>query len=167
MATKPVRRSRAGVRESAAAWAAAAPLTYLLDINILLALLDPMHVFHDAAHRWFHAQGRMQWATCPLTENGVVRIASQPTYGNTPGAAPVVAVALSQLCSRHGHQFWQEDFSLLDETHFVREKLVGKQVTDSYLLAMAVRHGGKLATFDRRLVADAVCGGADALHLVE
>jgi hypothetical protein len=79
----------------------------------------------------------------------------------------VVAKALSRLCSRPGHQFWQEDVSLLDETLFVREKLVGKHVTDSYSLALAVRHGGKLATFDRRLVTDAVRGGAVALHLVE
>ena len=141
--------------------------TYLLDINILLALLDPMHVFHDTAHRWFHAEGRTQWSTCPFTENGVVRIASQPSYGNSPGAAPVVAKALCRLCSRPGHQFWQEDFSLLDETLFVCEKLVGKHISDSYLLALAVRRGGKLATFDRRLVTDAVFGGADALYLVE
>ncbi|MEO8779660.1 MAG: TA system VapC family ribonuclease toxin [Rhodanobacter sp.] len=167
MATQRGQRSRTGVRESATAWAPSAQPTYLLDINILLALLDPMHVFHDTAHRWFHAEGRVQWATSPLTENGVVRIASQPSYGNTPGAAPVVAKALSRLCSRPGHQFWQGDFSLLDETLFVREKLVGKHVTDSYLLALAVRHGGKLATFDRRLLADGVRGGAAALHLVE
>jgi hypothetical protein len=161
------RRSRAGVREAASALALSARPTYLLDINILLALLDPMHVFHDAAHRWFHALAHAQWATCPLTENGVVRIASQPNYGNSPGGAAVVAKALSRLCSRPGHQFWQEDVSLLDETLFVREKLVGKHVTDSYSLALAVRHGGKLATFDRRLVTDAVRGGAVALHLVE
>ena len=166
MAAKAV-RSRAGVREAASVWTKSARPTYLLDINILLALLDPIHVFHDAAHRWFHAQGRVQWSTCPLTENGVVRIASQPNYGNSPGAAPVVAKALSRLCSRPGHQFWQEDFSLLDEAFFVREKLVGKHVTDSYMLALAVRHGGKLATFDRRLVADAVRGGAEALHVIE
>ena len=167
MATERRRRSRTGVGESATAWAPSVRPTYLLDINILLALLDPMHVFHDTAHRWFHAEGRAQWATSPLTENGVVRIASQPNYGNSPGGAPVVAKALFRLCSRPGHLFWQEDFSLLDETLFVREKLIGKHVTDSYLLALAVRHGGKLATFDRRLVADAVSGGAGALHLVE
>ena len=167
MAKERRRRTGTGVRELATAWTPSARPTYLLDINILLALLDPMHVFHDAAHGWFHAQGRAQWATSPLTESGVVRIASQPSYGNSPGAAPVVANALSRLCSRSGHQFWQEDFSLLDETYFVREKLVGKHVTNSYLLALAVRHGGKLATFDRRLVTDAVLGGAEALHLVE
>lgn len=167
MATRLGRRSRAGVREATSAWAESARPVYLLDINILLALLDPMHVFHDAAHRWFHAEGRLQWSTCPLTENGVVRIASQPNYGNTPGPAPVVAKALYSLCSRPGHQFWQEDFSLLDETLFVREKLVGKHVTDSYLLALAVRHGGKLATFDRRLMADAIHGGVEALHVIE
>lgn len=167
MATERRRHSRAGVRESAAAWVPSAAPTYLLDINILLALLDPMHVFHETAHRWFHAKGRLRWATCPLTENGVVRIASQPNYGNSPGAAPVVATALSRLCSKPGHLFWQEDFSLLDDTIFVREKLVGKHVTDSYLLALAVRHGGKLATFDRRLLTDAVSGGAGAVQLVE
>ena len=167
MATQRARRSRTGVREAATAWAPSAQTTYLLDINILLALLDPMNVFHDAAHRWFHAEGRVQWAPSPLTENGVVRIASQSSYGNSPGGAPVVAKALSRLCSRPGPQFWQEDFSLLDEALFVHKKLVGKHVTDSYLLALAVHHGGKLATFDRRLATDAVSGGAGALHLVE
>ncbi len=167
MAAKLRRRSATSVREAAVAWASSAQPTYLLDINVLLALLDPMHVFHDAAHRWFHAHRRAPWSTCPLTENGVVRIASQPNYGNPPGGAAVVAKALSRLCSRPGHQFWQEDFSLLDEAFFVREKLVGKHVTDSYLLALAVRHGGKLATFDKRLLADAVHAGADALHVIE
>jgi toxin-antitoxin system PIN domain toxin len=166
VATRLRPRSRTSVRESAAARASSPAPTYLLDINVLLALLDPMHVFHDTAHRWFQAEGRLQWSTCPLTENGVVRIASQPNYGNTPGLAPVVAMALSRLCSRPGHLFWQEDFSLLDETLFVRERLVGKHVSDSYLLALALRHGGKLATFDRRLVTDAVRGGAQSLHLV-
>lgn len=167
MATERGRRSRDGVRESTAAWTPSAQPTYLLDINILLALLDPMHVFHDAAHHWFHAQRRLQWSTCPLTENGVVRIASQPSYGNTPGGASVVATILSRLCSRPGHEFWQDDLSVLDETLFVREKLVGKHVTDSYLLALAVQHGGKLATFDKRLVAGVVRGGVEALYVIE
>lgn len=166
MAAKAV-RSRSGVREAPSVRAKSARPAYLLDINILLALLDPMHVFHDAAHRWFHADGRLSWSTCPLTENGVARIASQPAYGNTPGGAPVVAKALSRLCSRPEHQFWQEDFSLLDETRFVREKLVGRHLTDSYLLALALRHGGKLATFDKKLVVHAVHGGAAALHVIE
>ncbi|MDO9124550.1 MAG: VapC toxin family PIN domain ribonuclease, partial [Deltaproteobacteria bacterium] len=59
--------------------------TYLLDVNLLLALSDPMHIHHELAHRWFAEKGHQAWATCPLTENGFIRIASHPNYPNRPG----------------------------------------------------------------------------------
>lgn len=141
--------------------------TYLLDVNVLIALLDPVHVQHDTAHAWFAAQGQHAWATCPLTENGVLRIVGHARYPNTPGSPAAVAPLVAQLRASPGHIFWPDTLSLLDpESIDVDRLLSAGQVTDSYLLALACAHGGQLASFDRRLVVDAVRGGANALHLI-
>jgi len=141
--------------------------TYLLDVNVLIALLDPVHVQHDTAHAWFAAQGQHAWATCPLTENGVLRIVGHARYPNTPGSPAAVAPLVAQLRQSPGHVFWPDDLSLLDRERVDADRLLSAaQVTDSYLLALACAHGGQLASFDRRLVTDAVHGGARALHLI-
>ncbi len=141
--------------------------TYLLDVNVLIALIDPAHVQHDAAHDWFAKQGQKSWATCPLTENGVMRIVGHARYPNSPGTPAAVAQLMTGLCALPGHVFWPGDISLLDSKKLdVSRLLSSSQVTDSYLLALAIAHDGKLATFDRRLVVDAVCGGANGLHLI-
>ena len=137
----------------------------LLDVNVVLALMDPAHLSHEAAHRWF---GTIRdWATCPLVQNGAIRVASQPAYPNSPGGPGVVAELLAGFVSAPSHEFWPDDVSLLDE-RLVDRGLVSKpaQVTDVYLLALAVRHGGRLATFDGRIPAGAVKGGAAALELI-
>ncbi len=142
-------------------------MTFLLDVNVLIALIDPTHIHHDTAHGWFAAAGAAGWATCPLTENGVVRIVGHPNYPNTPGAPSIVADILGRFCRHGGHAFWPDDVSLLDTTRLLVTNLLGhKQVTDSYLLALAVAHGGKLATLDKRLSAQAVVGGADGLEVI-
>lgn len=142
-------------------------MTYLLDVNVLIALIDPAHVQHDAAHDWFAKLGKKLWATCPLTENGVMRIIGHSRYPNSPGTPAAVAQLMTGLCALSGHVFWPDDISLLDDTRINASRILSSaQVTDSYLLALAVAHGGKLATFDRRLVVDAVHGGAKALHVV-
>jgi toxin-antitoxin system PIN domain toxin len=141
--------------------------TYLLDVNVLIALLDPVHVQHDAAHEWFAKSGKKSWATCPLTENGVVRIVGNTRYPNSAGTPAAVAQLMSTLCALPGHQFWSDDISLRDSEKIDASRLLSSaQVTDSYLLALACAHAGKLATFDRRLVVDAVSGGAKHLHLI-
>ncbi len=139
--------------------------TYLLDVNLLLALSDPMHVHHEAAHRWFADRGRRSWATCPLTENGFVRVASHPNYPNRPGDVPAVLSLLRQLCEAPGHQFWAEDISLLGilESSAI---ITHAQVTDVYLVGLAVHRQGRLATLDQRIPVDAVRGGKEALELV-
>jgi toxin-antitoxin system PIN domain toxin len=143
-------------------------LTFLLDVNVLIALIDPAHVGHDAAHRWFSEEGRHAWSTCPLTENGVIRIVGHPKYPNTPGSPAVVAQIVAQMRTLPGHAFWPDDISLLEADHITHTKLLtSAQVTDSYLLALAVAHGGRLATFDRRLSVQAVTGGKAALRLIE
>lgn len=142
-------------------------MTFLLDVNLLIALIDPAHVGHDDAHAWFDAHGRDDWATCPLTENGVIRIVGHPKYPNTPGSPAQVAAIVEQMRALPGHHFWPDDISMIDAGHVdAAQVLTSAQVTDTYLLALAVAHGGRLATFDRRLSARAVRGGKAALHLV-
>ncbi|MFN0073582.1 MAG: TA system VapC family ribonuclease toxin [Chloroflexota bacterium] len=138
---------------------------YLLDVNVLIAMSDPAHVHHEAAQRWFSVAGAQAWATCPMTENGFTRIISHPRYPNCPGDASVVLGMLRRFCNQPGHAFWPDDVSL-------RDALVDKvlmthgQVTDLYLLALAARHGGKLATFDRRITASPIPGASDAILLI-
>jgi toxin-antitoxin system PIN domain toxin len=142
-------------------------VSFLLDVNVLIALIDPAHVGHDAAHRWFADEGHQAWATCPLTENGVIRIVGHPNYPNTPGSPAVVANIVAQLRTLPGHAFWTDDLSLVGAGHVdPTQILTSGQVTDSYLLALAVGHRGHLATFDRRLSVKAVAGGKAALHLI-
>ena len=139
--------------------------TYLLDINLLLALTDPMHVHHEPSHQWFAEKGQQAWATCPLTENGFIRIASHPNYPNRPGDVPAVLSILHEVCESPGHHFWAEDLSILNilESDAI---ITHAQITDVYLLALAVHHNGKLATLDQRIPAEAVRDGRRALELI-
>ncbi|HUD62303.1 MAG TPA: TA system VapC family ribonuclease toxin, partial [Acetobacteraceae bacterium] len=135
-------------------------MTFLLDVNVLIALIDPTHVSHGDAHRWFGQEGAADWATCPITEIGVLRIVGNPRYPNTPGSPAVVATVLDRLRTLPGHAFWPDDISLLDPRHADAERMLAStQVTDTYLLALAVAHGGQLATLDRRLSVTAVHRG--------
>ena len=138
---------------------------HLLDINLLLALTDPVHVHHETSHQWFAENGQQAWATCPLTENGFIRIASHPKYPNHPGEVSVVFSILRQLCEATGHHFWPEDLSIL-EILKAEAIITHAQITDVYLLGLAVRNKGKLATLDKRIPVDAVRGGRQALELV-
>jgi hypothetical protein len=141
--------------------------TALPDVNVLIALIDPVHVHHDAAHDWFARTGSHSWATCPLTENGVIRIVSHPRYPGNPGPPGAIADLLGRLCVLPGHTFWPDDVSLLDASRIDNSRLLSHtQVTDTYLLALARAHHGTLATFDRRLVIAAVPGGAESLHVI-
>jgi len=142
-------------------------VTFLLDVNVLIALIDPTHISHDAAHDWFGREGRLSWATCPMTENGVMRIVGHANYPNTPGSPAQVAAVISRVRNQPGHAFWPDDISLVAADHVDQAQiLTSGQVTDSYLLALAVAHQGRLATFDRRLSTKAVKGGKAALHLI-
>ncbi|MEW5848746.1 MAG: TA system VapC family ribonuclease toxin [Myxococcota bacterium] len=142
-------------------------MRYLLDVNVLLALMDPAHVMHGAAHAWFEKSGSRSWATCPLTQNGVVRIAGQPSYPNSPGAPSVVADLLERFTSHARHELWHDDVSILETRVFNRGALGSPaQLTDVYLLGLAMRHNGKLATFDRRIPTGAVRDGAAHLTVI-
>jgi uncharacterized protein len=142
-------------------------VTFLLDVNVLIALIDPGHVAHDDAHEWFAATGQTAWATCPITENGVIRIVGNPKYPNSPGSPSLVMEIVGKMRSLPGHSFWPDDVSLVGSGDIAPTKiLTSGQVTDTYLLALAKARGGQLATFDRKLSAAAVTRGNSALHLI-
>ncbi len=142
-------------------------MTFLLDVNVLIALIDPTHVSHGHVHQWFAGQGEASWATCPITENGLVRIVGNPKYRNSPGSPATVAAALAGLRCLPGHIFWPDDISVADRAYVDGARLLNSlQITDTYLLALAVAHGGRLATMDSRIAVSAVHRGADALHLI-
>jgi toxin-antitoxin system PIN domain toxin len=142
-------------------------MTFLLDVNVLLALIDPSHVQHNPAHDWFSAVGKKSWASCPITENSVLRIVGDTRYPNSPGTPAAVGEFLQELLLAPGHVFWSDDISLFRASHVdVSHLLNARQVTDSYLLALAAAHDGQLATFDRRLITTAVRGGSRAFHLI-
>lgn len=139
--------------------------TYLLDGNVLLALSDPMHIHHEAAHRWFATRSQSAWATCPITENGFIRIASHPKYPNRPGDVAAVLAILRQFCAAEGHCFWTADVSIRELLQ-PGALITYSQITDVFLLGLAVHKGGKLATFDQRISTAAVQGGGEALELI-
>jgi uncharacterized protein len=141
--------------------------TFLLDVNVLIALIDRRHVFHESAQDWFAGQGRESWATCPLTQMAVLRVVGHASYPNFPGSPAAVATVLADLCTSKNHQFWPDEISVLRTKHLNVERLLTSgQITDSYLLALARAREGQLATFDRRIVTTAVNRGAESLHLI-
>jgi len=142
-------------------------VTALLDVNVLIALVDSAHVHHEAAHLWFAAHIRNEgWATCPLTENGMVRVLSQPTYPSGQCTPAEVVEILRALKNSHRqvHEFWTDDVSLSDDSLFQPAYIAGsRQVTDVYLLGLAARRGGNVVSFDRSLPWQAIRGGTSGL----
>jgi toxin-antitoxin system PIN domain toxin len=134
-------------------------------VNVLIALHDVQHVHHASAAAWFGRNADLGWASCPLTQNGALRIMCQPAY---PQAVPVAELMarLRRSFSHPLHAFWADDISLADPARFRADQIHGhRQLTDIYLLALAVRHGGRLVTFDTRIALSAI-HGAQAGHLV-
>ncbi len=143
-------------------------MTYLLDVSVLVALFDQEHVNCSLARDWFKRLDGGDWATCPITENGVLRIMGCRSYPGSPGSPAAVAVFLAALVARGGHVFWPDSISLRDAGAVLPDRLLSSaQLTDTYLLALAGRNGGKLATLDRRIAVAAVPDGARHLHLIE
>lgn len=137
-------------------------MTALLDVNVLIALFDTEHIHYETAHDWFESTGRGLWATCPLTENGFVRIVASPRY---PGRRTTVAEAaecLRRSCQSDDHVFWPDSLSLRGREHLIAASIRGyRQITDVYLLALAVHHDGVLTTFDDSLPITAVPGAGE------
>jgi len=124
----------------------------LLDVNVLLAMTWPRHEAHSKVQHWLSQRGREKWATCPFTEAAFVRIASNPAF--SPNAlTPGDALRLLESNLAHpAHQFWSHDLSLIEAIAGFETKIVGhQQITDAYLLGLAIHRKGKLVTLDRAL----------------
>ena len=135
----------------------------LLDVSVLLPLFDSEHQHHELAHDWFEEQRRRGWATCPITENGFVRLVTNPKFVNPPHRAVDIVPKLTALRQSGGHEFWPATLSLTDERVFNQALIRGhKQLTDVYLLGLAKTNGGALATFDRSIHLGAVRGATKA-----
>ncbi len=137
----------------------------LLDVNVLIALLDVDHSLHARARGWFAAEATAGWASCPITQNGCVRIMSHTGYPN-PLPVPAVVARLAEAAASSHHAFWPDDVSLLDPAIADPQRIHGsRQLTDLYLLALAVRRAGRFVTFDRSVTMEAV-RGAQPKHLL-
>lgn len=137
----------------------------LLDVNVLIALLDADHSLHPRGIKWFADHARRGWASCPITQNGCVRIMSHPVY---PNALSVRAVMerLTEASASTFHEFWPDDISLLDAQVADSARIHGpRQLTDLYLLALAVQHSGQFVTFDTSISLDAI-RGAEKKHIL-
>jgi uncharacterized protein len=139
----------------------------LLDVNVLIALIDPAHEFHASAHEWFKRNRRNGWATCPITENGCLRIMSKPAYPFPGLTVSLVRGILAELTRVEGHQFWPASFSILESARFDFTGTGPKQLTDLYLLGLAKTFAGRLVTFDRTIRWQTVNGcGPDDLEVL-
>ena len=138
----------------------------LLDVNVLIAMLDADHTSHRAAWTWFREHGESGWASCPITQNGCIRVLSHPGYPNTRSVSEVVE-RLRAAAADPSHEFWPDSHSMLDNEIVDVTRVHGpKQFTDIYLLALAVTHNGRLVTFDAGISVSAV-RRATARHLVQ
>lgn len=137
----------------------------LLDVNVLIALNDQGHIHHTLANQWMAQHMHLGWASCPLTQNGMLRIMSQASYVNSQ-PLKILFQMLRRETQHAQHTFWPDDLSLLDETHIDADKLLSpSQLTDAYLLALAVKNQGRFITLDKRIPLNAV-PSAKPLHLV-
>jgi toxin-antitoxin system PIN domain toxin len=137
----------------------------LLDVNVLLALFDPEHVHHAAASAWRLTNRDEGWASCPLTQNGFIRVISGPRYPRLLALSVALRLLRAQVVQPE-HAFWPDDVSLIDADAVDHGRIVGpNQITDVYLLALAMKNAGRLVTFDRSVPLAAV-RGAEPRHLV-
>jgi len=122
----------------------------LLDVNVLVALAWPTHVGHPHVQKWFARHGRETWATCPVTQSGFIRILSNPSFA--PNAlSPAEAIRLlEEIVARPGHRFWPFEIGVVQAIRQFLPRIQGyRQISDAYLLGLALHHRGKLVTLDQ------------------
>lgn len=142
---------------------------YLLDANLLIALLWPAHEHHGRAAEWFARHRSRGWATCPLTQSGFVRVVSNPAFSRDAVQPREALHVLAANTIARDHAFWHDDLPVAGAVAFAGVRLIGhQQVTDAYLLGLAIHRGGKMATLDRRIEALTETGSVErkALELV-
>lgn len=142
-------------------------MAYLLDVNVLIALSDSNHTFHETAWNWFDQKSRRGWATSPITQNALVRILSNKSYPGSPGGVEVVSEILHSLLKVKGHKFVPDDISIDSPALILKFGFVAsKQLTDVYLLALSVRHKLKFATFNSKIPFRSVASGKEHLEVI-
>jgi uncharacterized protein len=140
----------------------------LLDVNVLIALTHSAHVHHGLVQAWAQAQGKLAWASCTVTQLGFVRLASQPAIGGASTSPGAALALLDQLLDHPGHQFWPDGQDIANSPALRSPLIVGhRQVTDAYLLGLALGKGSALVTLDRGLASIATAMQADRhLHWI-
>jgi uncharacterized protein len=129
----------------------------LLDVNVIVALLDPDHTFHTRAHMWLAGSKANAWASCPITENGVLRVMCGSGYGNQKFFIQDIEKRLRIFAANTDHQFWSDNLSILNPAVFSTENIFShRHITDSYLLALATAFKGRFVTFDRGVILSSV-----------
>jgi len=125
---------------------------YLLDTNLLIALLWPAHNHHEVAVQWFATHRNQGWATCPITQAGFIRVVSTPAFSRDSVRPREALQVLAANMASPDHLFWSEDIPVPNAISFAGLRLLGhQQVTDAYLLGLAIHRGGILATLDRQI----------------
>jgi len=138
---------------------------FLLDVNVLLALAWSRHGAHDRVGRWFAHHSQSGWATCPFTQAGFVRILSNPAFSRDALSPQAALAVLEANLKLPGHSFWPDSIAVPEAISYVEHKLTGhRQVTDAYLLGLAIHRGGKLATMDEGVAAMAPKGVVEAVR---
>lgn len=139
----------------------------LLDVNVLVALFNPDHIHHEPAHDWFADNRADGWATCPLTELAVLRILANPAFWSGTERTAAILDRLKKFCASGHHHFWPDALSLRDTIFDLAVVGGHRQLTDIYLLGLAWKRGGRLATFDRSIPLKAVHGAkSDTLIVI-
>jgi toxin-antitoxin system PIN domain toxin len=139
-------------------------MAYLLDVNVLIALAWPEHGQHALARAWFARHSRKGWATCPLVQAGFVRIVSNPAFSRRAVSIQEAIEGLRTSLRDEAHQFWPDSIDFPQAMLALREPISGhQQVTDSYLVALAIHHRGKLATLDRGILRFAPAGSVEVI----
>lgn len=123
---------------------------YLLDTNLLIALFWPAHAKHETAIKWFARHRSKGWATCPFTQAGFVRIVSNPAFSRDAVHPREAIQVLAANLRADDHVFWADNLAVPAAVSFAEARLVGhRQITDAYLLGLALSRDGALATLDR------------------
>lgn len=141
-------------------------MTYLFDLNLLLALAWPSHMHHGLAHDRFSRLEADKWASCPVTQLGFVRLSSNKAFTSDAVSSREAVEMLRMMTAQGHHEFWPDTLDCCSKVDFPTQRLVGhRQVTDSYLLALAIKRGGVLVTLDRRMRQLAEASGPALKHL--
>jgi len=137
---------------------------FLLDANVLIALAWPEHEFHERVGRWFSRHSRFGWATCPITQAAFVRILSNPAFSDNALSPANALRVLETNLSLPDHKFWPDSIAVPDAVGAIGTRLRGhQQITDAYLVGLALHHRGKLATMDEGIAAWGVEGAVELI----